>query len=374
MIAGTTTGLVATVVRVVVLLMGGGIVAMVAIDAVVGLTNLVVTSTLARRTLRSLAPAPRDNVELRRRTVRFALVASIGVVITWVVFRRSEIFLLQYFSTPEQIAIYSIPYTAVETLLFLPQAIAFVVGPTLTTLYGAGELGRVREGFARSVRIVVTVMTVLTMYAMLTGPTAVVIFYGSEYEGAGEVLRILLLSAPLVPLWTLTGALLVSLGRQWFATGVIAAAASVTIVLGIVMISAFDAVGAAVSSTIAQAVAVVPLFLYARRAIGGVDLGGFVLGRVVIVSSAAALVAAPALVVLPRVPGFVVATLAYGAAFLVGAAVAPVLTRDDAAALLERVGSRGRGVPKHVLRILTRRASSRPRGAAPGGEGPSLPI
>lgn len=59
MIVGTTTGLVSLVVRVVVLLNGGGIVSMVAIDAVVGSANVLLTAFLARRALGQLTGTPK---------------------------------------------------------------------------------------------------------------------------------------------------------------------------------------------------------------------------------------------------------------------------------------------------------------------------
>jgi O-antigen/teichoic acid export membrane protein len=349
MIVGTSTGLVSLIVRVVVLMNGGGIVSMVAIDAVFGLVNVLLTSLLARRALQQLSAQPRREPELIRRTIRFGLVASISVVITWVVFRRSEVFFLEYFSTPDQIAIYSIPFSLVATMLFLPQSISYVLAPTFATLFGAGEMDRMRDGFARSVRIVTLSTIVMTAYVIVVGPSAIRLFYGSEFEDSGTILRILLLSFPLVPLMTLSNGLLTSMGKQWFAAGAIAAAAAVNIGLDLVLINAFDAIGAAVANSSAQVVGSIPLVLYARREIGGLDLGGRVLPRALVVSAFASLLALPAVLVLHPLTAILVATAVFALAFLAAARVVPVLLPADAQLLSDRAGARARGLPRAVL-------------------------
>jgi O-antigen/teichoic acid export membrane protein len=350
MIVGTSTGLVSLVVRVLVLLNDGGIVSMVAIDAVFGSLNVLLTSLLARRAVRQLTTQPRRDPELIRRTIRFGLVASISVVITWVVFRRSEVFFLEYFSTPDQIAIYSIPFSLVATMLFLPQSISYVLTPTFATLFGAGETGRMRDGFARSVRIVTTSTIVMTAYVLVVGPATVRLFYGPEFDESGTVLRILLLSFPLVPLMTLSNGLLTSMGKQWFATAAIGMAAVVNIGLDLVLISAYDAIGAAIANSSAQVVGSIPLVLYARREIGGLELGGLVFPRALVVSAVAALLALPSVLVLAPLAGILVATAIFVLAFLALARIAPVLLTSDAQVLSERAGARARGIPRALLR------------------------
>jgi O-antigen/teichoic acid export membrane protein len=352
-IVGTSTGLVALGVRIAVLLGGGGIVGVIAVEAAFGIVNVVLTSRLARRAVDEVAPAPHYDHALIMRMVRFAFVASIGVVITWIVFRRSEVFFLQYFSTPDQVAIYSIPFTLVATMLFLPQAVTYALRPTFATLYGAGHDSRVRAGFGRSVRMVTTFAIVATAYALLVGPAVVTLLYGSDFAASGVVLRILLLSFPIVPMMTLSTAVLAGLGRQWFATGVLAVAAVVNLTLDFFLIRAFDATGAAIGNSSAQIVASLPLVFYAGRVVGGLDLGGLVLIRTSIVSTAALLLGLAALHVLPVVIGLLASTIVFAVVFLILARPLPVLIPSDAEILAERAGARGRGVPRALLRGIS---------------------
>jgi O-antigen/teichoic acid export membrane protein len=206
-----------------------------------------------------------------------------------------------------------------------------------------------RDGFARSVRIVTLSTIVMTAYVIVVGPSAIRLFYGSEFEDSGTILRILLLSFPLVPLMTLSNGLLTSMGKQWFAAGAIAAAAAVNIGLDLVLINAFDAIGAAVANSSAQVVGSIPLVLYARREIGGLDLGGRVLPRALVVSAFASLLALPAVLVLHPLTAILVATAVFALAFLAAARVVPVLLAADAQLLSDRAGARARGLPRAVL-------------------------
>jgi O-antigen/teichoic acid export membrane protein len=349
-IVGTSTGLVSLAVRILVLIDGGGVVGMLAIDAVTATVNVIFTSLLARRVVREISGKPAAEAELISRTIRYGLVASIGTVITWIVFRRSEIFFLQYFSTPEQIAIYSIPFSVVATLLFLPQAVTIVLAPTFATFFGAGEVERMREGYGRSLRVVTMITIVLTAYMIVVGPTAITLFYGDQFGPSGIVLRILLISFPVVPLMTLSIALFTGMGKQWFATAAITFAAVVNVTLNFVLISAFDATGAAISNSTAQIVGSLPLVFYARHVIGGIDWGGLVIPRTLLVASAAGACALPAVGLLHETVGLIAASAIFVVVFLALSRLLPVLVTSDARVLSERAGNRARGLPQALLR------------------------
>ena len=353
MIAGVSTGSVALVVRVVLLLSGGGIVGMMAIDAASATVNVVITGMLGRRAVRRLAGPPKPAGPLIRNTIRFGLVASIGVLTTYVVFRRSELFFLEYFSTKAQIAIYSVPYSVVDTLLFIPGSVAFVLRPTFATLFGAGDFDRMRAGFARTLRVVTTFTIASGAYAFVVGPSALVLLYGDSFVPSGTVLRILLLSFPLVPVMQLSMALLLGMGRQVFAIVVGLVAAVANLLLDLVLIYSFDATGAAVANSLAQLVASVPLLLYARRVLGGVDTGSLALARALLVSTIAAGVALAPLQVLPVVPGLVVSSAVFAIVAVGLAWVVPVLRTDDGEALAERIEGRARGIPAAVVRGIS---------------------
>ena len=61
------------------------------------------------------------------RLPHYAFVASLGVILTFVVWRRSEFLFLNHYSTDYEIAIYSVAFSSVAALLLIPQAIVGVL-------------------------------------------------------------------------------------------------------------------------------------------------------------------------------------------------------------------------------------------------------
>jgi O-antigen/teichoic acid export membrane protein len=94
---------------------------------------------------------------LRVSTLRYAGSALVGSLVTLIVFRRSEFFFLEHWSTDRQIALYSVAFSAVMTLVLVPQALAMAVSPAVATLLGAGQHDRIRTGYGRSLRLLLLV-------------------------------------------------------------------------------------------------------------------------------------------------------------------------------------------------------------------------
>src|SRR5439155_23205669 len=138
---------------------------------------------------------------------------SLNVFVTLIVYQRTEVFFLAHFSTDTQVALYSIPFSIVTALLLLPRAIAGAVAPAFATLWGAGEMERIRSGFSRSIRIVLLIVIVLTLMAVTLMPAAIRLFYGPAFTGAGPVVVILCATLPFVPLSVLSASLLLAIGR-----------------------------------------------------------------------------------------------------------------------------------------------------------------
>ena len=93
-LVGLVTGAVATGAGVAVLAAGGGITGLFAVEAASSALNLTWTTLLARRFLAELPETAEPVDELQRQVVRYALPATLGVLLTFVVWRRSEFFFL----------------------------------------------------------------------------------------------------------------------------------------------------------------------------------------------------------------------------------------------------------------------------------------
>lgn len=271
-VVGMTTGGIGAAATVAVLAAGGGIAGMFAVEVAISAANLVWTARLARR---DTAAMPDDQgagfAEVRHDFLRYAGAGSIDVIVTLIVFRRSEFFFLQRYGTDTDIAFYSVAFAAVVAVVKVFEGVAGVLEPTFAELVGARATDRVRDGFGRAFRLLATVVAVGSAGLLVVGPRLLQVAYGSEFRPARPVFLVLVTLLPFAALMGLAHAVLVGFGRIRVVVVAGLAAAAVNIALDVVLIPRFSGTGAALANNAAQLVAGVPVFVVAWRAVGGVS-------------------------------------------------------------------------------------------------------
>jgi O-antigen/teichoic acid export membrane protein len=345
---GLVTG-VATVPAVVVALeLGGGISGLFAVEAVAVFVNLVWTSALARRLVTrmpAIEPAP---YELRRRFWSFAWQTSVIVIISFVVWRRSELFVLQHYSTDAQIAFYSIAFAAISGLSKLPETVETVSMPAVANLVGTGQDDRIRRGFWRAMRLLVLATFPLVAGVAVTGPALLELAYGSEYADAGPVLLVMLAPLLLQPMLRVSEGVLYGLGRPRFivVAGLVATVADIG--LAFLLIPSLDAIGAAIANGVAILVAGVPCLVLVWRLHLPVSLPFGPMVRVVVLSLVVVGAAWLALEAVGALAAVVAGLLAgFGAALLLRP-----LAFEDAEWLANALGAEG--APGRAGRFVAR--------------------
>lgn len=356
-IVGLTTGAAGTVAVVAALAAGGGITSMFAVEVVVSALNLVWTSALARRAAAELTTQIEPVGPLRNQTLRYALLSSTSVLMTFVVWRRSEFFFLDHYSTNTQIALYSISYSLVGAMVQLFEALTAVLTPAIATLYGAGEHERIRLGYGRALRLLLLLSLPLTTVMVSLGP-AVLRLLGKEYRGTATVTVIMLATFPFVPLARAAYALLHGLGRVRFAIAAGTIATVANIVLDFLIIPGHAAVGAAIANGGAQAIAAVPALVYSIRATGRVDWQPRFIARGLVLAVLVGATAAAATHLAGGVLGIVAGSVAALAAVGVFGPILKFIPPDDAAWLQAMLAGRMRGIPVRVLRRWAPRVAS----------------
>lgn len=336
---------------------GGGIPSLFAVDAVGTTVNLLVASWLARRTMSSLSSSATPGPQLIKQVIRFAAVSSLIVFVTFVVWRRTEIFFLERYSSDVQIALYSIPFSVVTALLLVPQALASVVAPAFATLFGAGATERIRSGYGRALRLTAALSLPLTAVAIAVGPTVLKLVYGSQFAGTENVLRLLLATFPVIPLLNISNGLLLGLGRRWPQVIIGSIAAAVNILLDFLLIPHYAAIGAALANSSAQLLGAVPIIMYANRTIGGVEWHALALLRSTVAAAASGGAAFLVLALLPDVPGMLLGIAAAGVSFVLLAFALRILASEDGSWLEHTFGGALGGAVGRVCR----HASGRPR-------------
>jgi O-antigen/teichoic acid export membrane protein len=350
-IVGLLTGTFAVPGMIAVLALGGGITGMFVVEAIVAAANLVFTTVLARRAYRRLAARPAIVPAIRHAAGRFALWSTLAVVLTLIVFRRSEFFFLDHFSSDAEIAVYSIAFASIYAIALLAEALAAALSPAFATLFGAGAADRLRSGFGRGVRLLITATIPITAAVLALGPEALVLVYGDDYSNTGAVLRWMVLAVPLLPMLNVSNALLVGMGRAKPLLVVGSIAAVLNVSLALALIPRLDAVGAGLANAGAQIVVAVGMMAYASRLVGRVPIDFRALLRTVVAAVPGGLAAWLAVSALPEIVGLVLGLIACVLVFACVARLVGILRQDDADWLraqtrggpLERLVDRGAG-------------------------------
>jgi O-antigen/teichoic acid export membrane protein len=355
-------GAVATVL---VLAAGGGVTGMIAVQLAVALPILFVMAVLGRRRLFAVAPrseiAPRA---LRARTLRYSASVFVGTLVTLVVFRRSEFFFLNHYSTNQQIAFYSIAFAVVTALVRLPSAMGQVLAPAVSTLFGAGAHERIAMGFSRALRLILLATMPIAAAAAALGPETIRLIWGEAYGPAQTPFLIMVATSLVTPLTVLGGALVVGVGRVGVPLLADTGAAVVDIGLAFALVPGHGAVGAALANSAAQVTAGLPLIIYSSRLAGPIRWEARILARTALLSAAGGGAAWAVVTVLGGAAGILVGLLSGAAVFLAGAAVVGILPRDDAEWLADLFGSRlGHRPRQAVLALAGLRAGSGQRRA-----------
>ena len=350
-VVGLATGAGATVGIVAVLAAGGGITGMFGVEAVVAIVNLVWTTRLGTRTLRRIEAAPRVVSDSLRRNARsYALFATGTNVVTFVVWRRSELFFLQHYSDSSEIAFYSIAFAVVTALVALPQSLSDVVSPAVATLFGAGHEERIARGYGRGARLLVLSTLPLTALALAVGPETLKVIWGDNYSRAGTVFLILVAPLPVLPLISFSRAFLTGIGVVRVQLLILAAAAVVNVGLDFVFVPRYDAVGAAIANVCAQLAAGLPILAYTHRRVGRISWEAGALVRTAAASGLGGAVAFAAVYFIGGPAGVVAGLAAGGAVFFALARGLRILPGEDASWLADALGAKLGGRVGRVLR------------------------
>jgi O-antigen/teichoic acid export membrane protein len=328
-IAGLTTGVLSIPATIGVLAAGGGITGFFAVEALMVLFNLVWIGVLGRNALVDLPPRQAVPRKYRGDFFRFAGATTLFSVIELVVWKRSEFVFLAAYSTDAQIALYSIAFAAANALTRMPEVITAVTMPAVATLAGAGQYDRIKSGYWRGMRMLILVTPVVAIGAAALGPEVLEAVYGSDYSGVRPVFLILMAPLMMMPLLSMTQAVLYALGKLRFLIVVGITATFVNIGLDLLLIPSHDAIGAGLANGGAQLAAGVPGLIYVGRMLGPVGMSAGAVLRSLGTAGLMGAAAYGALVAVGGLIGVLVGLVAGGLVlFAVGRVLKPLAAAD----------------------------------------------
>ncbi|HWJ47444.1 MAG TPA: polysaccharide biosynthesis C-terminal domain-containing protein [Candidatus Udaeobacter sp.] len=194
--------------------------------------------------------------DLRARMLNFATQSVMGMLLTLVVWDRSELFLLRHLSPDiRQLSFYSVAFNLAERLLIFPTIFAAATGASILAQYGRDRT-KLPSMTAASARYIALISIPIHTIAVPLAAPALLVLYGKQYVGA-------LVVATAAPLLCLPKAFLgpiqslfESVDRQKYFLVTTVIASFVDIAVAWYLIPAHGALGACIGSGVAQVTAV----------------------------------------------------------------------------------------------------------------------
>jgi O-antigen/teichoic acid export membrane protein len=173
---------------------------------------------------------------------------------------RIDIYLIAFYLTNAEIALYSIGARLAERVLMVPTAMTMVIFPRLAELdaHAAAVLT------ARACRQVVIFSTVAILLILASGYTLVTFLYGNAYGGAVVPMYIIAFGVVSVGVTRVIGTYLGSINRHEINAYILPFSAAVNVILNLALIPGLGIAGAALASLItytAQSLAMLIIFI-----------------------------------------------------------------------------------------------------------------
>jgi O-antigen/teichoic acid export membrane protein len=232
------------------------------------------------------------------------------------------VILMSLVSSPLETGYFATSLRIFEVLLILPSILLSIALPVLSVA-GAEDLERLRYGLQRMLEVGLLVAVGLALLVIIPAEPVVRLLGGEEFEGAAGVLRIhavALIGLFVGQVWLLG---LVAVRRQRSVAVANGVALLVVLGLGLALVPAAGAVGAAVAAAISEGVLAALLLLFLGRADRRLLPSFAFVWRVALAGAAAAAVA-----LIPGIPALAAAAAAFGvyaAVAIVARAVPPEL-------------------------------------------------
>jgi O-antigen/teichoic acid export membrane protein len=358
---GLITGTIGVPLTIGVLAAGGGIVGMFAVDVAVVGANVIWSGSLSLGALRRMADRAERDPKVRHAANVYARWALLSVLLSTIVFKRSEFFFLNHYASDRDIAIYSISFATVFAITTLAESLAQVLLPAFATLFGGGERYRIEAGFDRAQRLVLMLALPLTAATVALGPEALKLVYGQPYSATGQIVQIMAIGIPLLAMMNLSHAFMVGLGKVKALLAIDTTAAVINLSLAFILIPPLHDTGAALANLVGQCAVAVIVTVYALRAMENVRLPVRQILATAVTAAVGGAAAYGVVELLTGVPGLLLGLIVGLILFIAVGSVLKIIRNDDAHWLM---GSTAGTPVARPVALLCRLFSTQPAAGA----------
>jgi O-antigen/teichoic acid export membrane protein len=241
----------------VLVLAGASLLPFFGVQIVVGIVVIALTPLFVSAVRPALDRAAA--VKLLRESLPLAAAIAMNVI-----YLRLLVILVSVQTDERETGLFATAFRVFEILLGIPTLVLAVALPLLAVA-GAEDRDRLRYGLQRLLETAVAASLLLVLVTVVLAEDAIVLLGGEEYRDAAPILRVLAFALLGVFVSQVVTLGLVSLHRQRYVAFANAAALALVVVLGSVLIGAYEGIGGAVAAVATEAALALLLLLVLRR-------------------------------------------------------------------------------------------------------------
>jgi len=204
-----------------------------------------------------------DTREILSSLAPLTLVAGMQIIIG-----KTDILMLRYFRSPEEVAYYNVALQWAGLALIARQAVLMVTGPSVARAFQRGDLASVQRTLTSSARLIFVGALPLGLALLFFGEWIVLVSFGPEYVPAVAALSILVIGRIIQASYGVVIQLAKMAGWESLMFWLVAFAALLNVILNAVLIPGFGTSGAAIASILASFVWKTTLMVLAWRRLG----------------------------------------------------------------------------------------------------------
>lgn len=203
-----------------------------------------------------LKPSP----ETRRKMWSYSFPILGMLLLDAVVWQRSGVFFLGFFSPAKEIAFYSLAFgLATMAMRLVPGTLIGLLIPSMSRSHGAGNLDGIGKIFRKSCQWMAILAFPVGFAGAILAPKVIQLLYGKEYLPAASSLVVLLASGAVVMTYGFpASSVLYSADGEKTLLGIGLRVAVVNVLLALLLIPFAGALGAAIANSLSQMASIVP--------------------------------------------------------------------------------------------------------------------
>lgn len=196
---------------------------------------------------------------------KFSITISYILLVDTIVWQRSEVLFLKWYSTLPQIAFYTLAFSIATKLGEVSGTFSSTLLPLYSESYGRNGMTDIGRVYVKAVKYLQMVMVFPCLLAATICRPLVELLYGSSYGPVVVPLQLLLISLALTSIGVVASPLLVGTEKQSFIAKYGTFVAVLNIVMDLVLIPRHGALGAAIANCTAQIAGVIGGTIFVLR-------------------------------------------------------------------------------------------------------------